>query len=73
MNVAPASDPQPWLRRPAGRRYLLELGLILATKLALLIVLYLVFVAPQPRADTSAASVRAHVAGSAQGIEHDRR
>lgn len=77
MNVA--SDPAslPWLRRPAGRRYLCELALLLAAKLALLIVLYVVFVAPQPRADTSAAAVRAHVAGAAaqptDDADHDRR
>jgi hypothetical protein len=54
-----------WFRSAAGLRFGVEVGVIVLAKFAVLVLLYLVFVAPQPRADTSAGSMRTHVlAGS---------
>ena len=70
-------QPEPsWFRGPLGRRYGIELALIVLAKLALLTVLYFLFIAPQSRADTSPTSVRQHLSDSAaaatQGDAHDR-
>jgi hypothetical protein len=46
-----------WFRTPAGRLYYQHFGALLAAKLALLLILYFVFIAPQPRADTSPTAV----------------
>ncbi len=61
-------------RRPAlrflsllGRRYFLELALIIAAKFVVLVVIYFVLIAPQPRADTSPAAIRAHITDSSTG------
>ena len=43
----------PWFRSAEGRRYLRHFGGLIALKVVLLAVLYFVFVAPQPRTDTS--------------------
>jgi len=43
----------PWFRSAEGRRYLRHFGGLIALKIVLLAVLYFVFIAPQPRADTS--------------------
>jgi hypothetical protein len=50
-----------WFRSAEGIRLGLEVGAIVAAKIALLAVLYFAFVAPQPHADTTPAAVRAHV------------
>jgi len=42
-----------WFRSGEGRRYLRHFGGLIALKITLLAILYFVFVAPQPRADTS--------------------
>ena len=50
-----------WFATRAGRRYGAELGLLLLAKLALLTALYFLFIAPQPRADTSPGAVQSHL------------
>ena len=50
-----------WFATRAGCRYGIELGLLLLAKLALLMALYFLFIAPQPRADTSPGAVRSHL------------
>jgi len=50
-----------WLATPAGRRYTLELALVVLAKLVALTILYFAFIAPQPRADTSPAAVQQHL------------
>ena len=42
-----------WFRSTEGRRYLRHFGGLIALKITLLAILYFVFIAPQPRADTS--------------------
>jgi hypothetical protein len=72
MNAASGQDDRSWFRSAAGLRFGAEIGLILAAKLALLALLYFAFVAPQPRADTSAAALRAHVLPAAgAAVKHD--
>lgn len=61
MNAVSGREDRSWFRSAAGLRFAVEIGLIVAAKLALIAVLYFAFVAPQPRADTSAAAMRAHV------------
>ncbi len=52
-----------WFRSAAGIRFGLEVAAIVLAKIAVLVLLYLAFVAPQPRVDTSPAALRDHVAG----------
>jgi hypothetical protein len=47
-----------------GRRYFLEIALIFAAKIVALTLIYFVLVAPQPRADTSPAAIRARITES---------
>ena len=61
MNAVVHQADRSWFRSAAGLRFGIELGVILLAKLAVLVLLYAVFIAPQPRADTSPASVRAHL------------
>jgi hypothetical protein len=61
MNAVVRQADRSWFRSAAGLRYGIEIAVIVLAKLAILVLLYLVFIAPQPRADTSPASVRAHV------------
>jgi hypothetical protein len=60
-----------WFRSAEGRRYLRRFGALIALKIILLTALYFVFIAPQPRADTSPERVfdaigGAHAASAAQ-------
>jgi hypothetical protein len=48
---------ETWFRSRDGRRYGRELGVVIVVKLALLIVLWLVFIQPWPRPATPTASV----------------
>jgi hypothetical protein len=50
-----------WFATRGGRRYGIELGLLLLAKLALLTALYFLFIAPQPRADTSPGALQNHL------------
>ena len=52
-----ASPAGTWFRTREGRRYAWEIGLIIVVKLALLVVLWFVFIEPWPRPATSPASV----------------
>ena len=42
-----------WFRSSEGRRYLRHFGALIALKIALLTILYFIFIAPQPHADTA--------------------
>ena len=61
MNAVVHPADRSWFRTAAGLRFGVEIALIVLVKLALLILLYFAFVAPQPHADTSPPSMRAHV------------
>ena len=50
-----------WFATRTGRRYGIELGFLLLAKLVLLIALYFLFIAPQPRTDTSPGAVQNHL------------
>jgi hypothetical protein len=52
-----AVSTHSWFRTENGRLYYRHFGALLAAKLALLLILYFVFIAPQPRVDTSPAAV----------------
>jgi hypothetical protein len=71
MNVVPAQEDRSWFRSAAGLRFAVEIGLIVVAKFALLVVLYFAVVAPQPRADTSAAAMRAHMLPPASADRRD--
>ena len=61
MNAGVRQADRSWFRSAAGRRFGLEIAVIVLAKIAILVVLYLAFVATQPRTDTSPASMRAHM------------
>jgi hypothetical protein len=61
MNAVVRQADRSWFRSAAGRRFGLEIAIIVLAKIAILVLLYLAFVAAQPRADTSPASMRAHM------------
>lgn len=64
---APSCPPDPassWFRSAEGRRYLRHFGGLIVLKIVLLTVLYFVFIAPQPRADTSPGHVFDAVRGT---------
>jgi hypothetical protein len=50
-----------WFRGPAGRRYGLQLMLVVIAKLIALTILYFAFIAPQPRTDLSPGAVQQHL------------
>ena len=57
----PAHKATSWFATRAGRRYGAELALLLLAKLVLLAALYFLFIAPQPRTDTSPDAVQSHL------------
>ena len=61
MKTVVRQADRSWFRSAAGLRFGIEVGVIVLAKFVVLVLLYVVFVAPQPRADTSPASMRAHV------------
>jgi hypothetical protein len=61
MHAAAKPVDRSWFRSAAGLRFGIEVGVIVLAKLAALVVLYFVFIAPQPRIDASPAATRAHV------------
>lgn len=61
MPLSPARDARSWFRSDHGRRYGRDIAIIVVLKLVLLIALYVFFVAPQPRADTSPDATRQHL------------
>lgn len=76
-----------WFATRAGRRYNLELAVVVLAKLVALTILYYAFIAPQPRADASSAAMQRHLldtppaatpslatsAAMTSGESHDRR
>lgn len=50
-----------WFTTRAGRRYYLELTLVVLAKLVALTILYYAFIAPQPRTDLSPGAVQHHL------------
>ena len=50
-----------WFASRAGRRYKLELALVVVAKLVALTILYYAFIAPQPRADVSVDALQHHL------------
>jgi hypothetical protein len=67
MNAVVRQADRSWFRSAAGLRFGVEIGVIVLAKLAVLVLLYVVFIAPQPRADTSPASVRARMLSGTGG------
>ncbi len=67
-----SSSKKTWFRTREGRRYGWELALIITVKVALLIVLWFVFIKPWPRAATEPATVvhQFYVPASA-AVSHD--
>ncbi len=59
--------PAPRFLHLLGRRYFLELALIIVAKIVVLSIIYVVLIAPQPRADTSPAAIRARLTDSSSG------
>jgi hypothetical protein len=67
MNAVAGQIDHSWFRSAAGLRFGLEIAVIVLAKLAALVLLYFVFIAPQPRTDVSPASMRAHVLSGSSG------
>ena len=61
MKTVVRQADRSWFRSAAGLRFGIEVGVIVLAKFVVLVLLYVVFIAPQPRADTSPASMRAHM------------
>ncbi len=61
MKAVVRQADRSWFRSAAGLRFGIEVGVIVLAKFVVLVLLYVVFIAPQPRADTSPASMRAHM------------
>ena len=60
-DAAPRQSANSWFRSPAGRRYGLELTLVVLAKLIALTILYYAFIAPQPRTDLSPGALQKHL------------
>jgi hypothetical protein len=61
MKTVVRQADRSWFRSAAGLRFGIEVGVIVLAKFVVLVLLYVIFIAPQPRADTSPASMRAHM------------
>lgn len=70
-------NARSWFTTRAGRRYNLELALVVLAKLVALTILYYACIAPQPRADLSPGAVQRHLLDTpvamTSGEPHDRR
>ena len=53
MRAQARAHPASWFRTRAGRIYYRHFAALLVAKLVLLLILYFVFIAPQPHADAS--------------------
>jgi hypothetical protein len=62
---------QSWFRSPGGRRYGRDFAFLILAKIILLTILYFVFVAPQPHADTSSAALRARILDTAAATDSE--
>ena len=71
MTAATDREDRSWFRSAAGLRFAIEIGLIVAAKIALLAMLYFAFVGAQPRADTSSSAVRSHMLPDAPAARRD--
>jgi hypothetical protein len=72
MAHPPRSPVPSWFRSRAGRRYGLEIGLILTMKLALLVLLWFVFIKPwQGPAESPAAVVQQFYLPKLMSAGHD--
>ena len=72
MDIPPPSASRSWFRSRGGHRFGIEFALIVVIKIALLVVIWYVLFAPQPRPDTSPAAVERHLlAPSATESAHD--
>jgi hypothetical protein len=61
MNANVRAPARSWFRSANGRRYGREMAVVHAAKLTALLLLYFLLFAPQPRADTSPASMCAQM------------
>ena len=72
MADPPRSPVPSWFRSRAGRRYGLEIGLILALKMGLLVLLWFVFIKPWQRpAEPPAAVVQQFYLPRLPSARHD--
>jgi hypothetical protein len=57
------TDPRSisWFASRGGRRYTLELAVVVIAKLVALTILYFAFIAPQPRTDLSPDALQRHL------------
>ena len=58
---AARSSAGSWFRTAEGRRYGIEIALVVGAKILLLCALYVLFIAPQLRVDTSPPALRARL------------
>ena len=70
MNASVRAPACSWFRSAHGRRYGREMAVVVLAKLVALLLLYFLLFAPQPRTDTSPASMRAHVLDAPAAV-HD--
>jgi uncharacterized membrane protein len=61
-----------WFRSTAGRLYGRHFAWMIITKIVLLAILYFVFVANVPRADTSAEAIAKRILDTSDGAHADR-
>jgi hypothetical protein len=66
MHASTHHHANSWFRSRAGKRYGLQLASIIVLKLMLIALLYALFIAPHPRADTSPEAIRARLTDAAQ-------
>ncbi len=65
------SNAASWFATRAGRRYKLEMALVVIAKLVALTILYFAFIAPQPRADLSSGAMQRHLLDSTAPTHSD--
>ena len=73
MDTSSPSACHSWFRSRDGHRFGIEFALIVLVKIALLVVIWYLLFAPQPRPDTSPAAVARHLLAPAadSGASHD--
>ena len=65
------SSAKTWFRTPEGRRYGLEIAIIIVVKVALLSVLWFALIKPWPRPAAPPASIVQQFYVPAPGVRHD--
>lgn len=68
-----AQASSSWFRSHAGRRYGRDFAWLIVIKLVLLTLLYFIFVAPQPRMDTSPATIRKRFSSTSVPVGGDHK